>query len=126
MTRSHWDQERHVNKWEEPQFCTRNIGIEEKYGFGVLNEELKQSLSPGFCWISPREISTPQVLGHLAALATLGHGCAAVLVGANFIGVSAGSRLWFPGYPCKYPVRLRRAQLLSSNSAAAIWARASA
>jgi len=34
------DQEPHVNEWEEPQFGIRNIGIEEKYGFGVLNEGL--------------------------------------------------------------------------------------
>ena len=32
------DQEAHVNEWAEPQFGIRNIGIEEKYGFGVLNE----------------------------------------------------------------------------------------
>jgi hypothetical protein len=31
-------EEPHVNEWDEPQFGIKNIGIEEKYGFGVLNE----------------------------------------------------------------------------------------
>ncbi len=32
------DQEPHVSDWEEPQFGIRNLAIEEKYVFGVLNE----------------------------------------------------------------------------------------
>lgn len=32
------DQEPHVVEWDEPQHGIRNLAIEEKYGFGVLNE----------------------------------------------------------------------------------------
>ena len=30
--------EPHVKSWDEPQYSIHNIGIEESYGFGVLNE----------------------------------------------------------------------------------------
>lgn len=30
--------EPHVKAWDEPQYSIHNIGIEESYGFGVLNE----------------------------------------------------------------------------------------
>ena len=32
------DERPHVSEWDEPQFGIQNIGIEESYGFGVLNE----------------------------------------------------------------------------------------
>jgi hypothetical protein len=32
------DERPHVRGWDEPQFGIQNIGIEESYGFGVLNE----------------------------------------------------------------------------------------
>jgi hypothetical protein len=32
------DERPHVKEWDEPQFGIQNIGIEESYGFGVLNE----------------------------------------------------------------------------------------
>lgn len=32
------DQDPHVNSWDEPMYNMRNIGIEETYGFGILNE----------------------------------------------------------------------------------------
>ena len=32
------DERPHVREWDEPQFGIQNIGIEESYGFGVLNE----------------------------------------------------------------------------------------
>ena len=48
------DQEPHVNEWEEPQFGIRNIGIEEKYGFGVLNEGLSRSQSPSLSLYTAR------------------------------------------------------------------------
>jgi hypothetical protein len=32
------DEKPHVKEWDEPQFGISNIGIEESYGFGVLNE----------------------------------------------------------------------------------------
>ena len=112
------DQEPHVNEWEEPQFGIRNIGIEEKYGFGVLNEGLSRSQSPSLSLSRPRDADTAgarlsrglgtleaaalrgwvglftagcrhrQVLGHLAALATLG-----TLVGANSVSSSPASAL---------------------------------
>jgi hypothetical protein len=28
----------HVKSWDEPQYSIQNLGIEESYGFGVLNE----------------------------------------------------------------------------------------
>ena len=28
----------HVKSWDEPQYSIQNLGIEETYGFGVLNE----------------------------------------------------------------------------------------
>ena len=34
------DKKPHVREWDEPQFDIKNIGIEESYGFGVLNEGL--------------------------------------------------------------------------------------
>ena len=30
--------EPHVKSWDEPQYGIQNIGIEESFGFGVLNE----------------------------------------------------------------------------------------
>jgi len=32
------DQDPHVNSWDDPMYDLRNIGIEEAYGFGILNE----------------------------------------------------------------------------------------
>ena len=32
------DDKPHVKEWDEPQFGIQNLGIEESYGFGVLNE----------------------------------------------------------------------------------------
>jgi hypothetical protein len=32
------DQDPHVNSWDDPMYDLRNIGIEESYGFGILNE----------------------------------------------------------------------------------------
>jgi hypothetical protein len=43
--------EPHVKSWDEPQYSIHNIGIEESYGFGVLNEgqvERKRSLKSCF------------------------------------------------------------------------------
>jgi hypothetical protein len=38
------DEQPHVREWDEPQFGIQNIGIEESYGFGVLNEG--QAIAP--------------------------------------------------------------------------------
>jgi len=32
------DERPHVKSWDEPQYSIENLGIEESYGFGVLNE----------------------------------------------------------------------------------------
>jgi hypothetical protein len=32
------DEKPHVKSWDEPQYSIMNLGIEESYGFGVLNE----------------------------------------------------------------------------------------
>jgi hypothetical protein len=32
------DERPHVKSWDEPQYSIQNLGIEESYGFGVLNE----------------------------------------------------------------------------------------
>ena len=32
------DEKPHVKSWDEPQYSIMNLGIEETYGFGVLNE----------------------------------------------------------------------------------------
>jgi hypothetical protein len=32
------DEKPHVRSWDEPQYSIHNLGIEESYGFGVLNE----------------------------------------------------------------------------------------
>jgi len=130
------DQEPHVNEWEEPQFGIRNIGIEEKYGFGVLNEGLSRSQSPSLSLSRPRDADTAgarlsrglgtleaaalrgwvglftagcrhrQVLGHLALWQRWER-----LRGGPGRGrtrsAAARHRLWSPDYPVKHPVRLR-------------------
>jgi len=32
------DEEPHVNSWRDPQYNINNIGIEESFGFGIINE----------------------------------------------------------------------------------------
>ena len=32
------DEKPHVKSWDEPQYSIQNLGIEESYWFGVLNE----------------------------------------------------------------------------------------
>jgi hypothetical protein len=32
------DERPHVKSWDEPQYSIQNLGIEESYGFGALNE----------------------------------------------------------------------------------------
>ena len=38
------DEKPHVKSWDEPQYSIMNLGIEESYGFGVLNEG--QAIAP--------------------------------------------------------------------------------
>jgi hypothetical protein len=47
------DERPHVREWDEPQFGIQNIGIEESYGFGVLNEG--QAIAVARCRSRPRE-----------------------------------------------------------------------
>jgi hypothetical protein len=42
------DDKPHVKEWDEPQFGIQNLGIEESYGFGVLNEGLSDPVAKGF------------------------------------------------------------------------------
>ncbi|HZL28047.1 MAG TPA: hypothetical protein VFC39_16100 [Acidobacteriaceae bacterium] len=41
------DDKPHVKEWDEPQFGIQNLGIEESYGFGVLNEGLSDRCCQG-------------------------------------------------------------------------------
>lgn len=59
------DERPHVREWDEPQFHIQNIGIEESYGFGVLNEGQAIAVArncPG------RRNETPNAGGRLGAL----------------------------------------------------------
>jgi hypothetical protein len=47
------DERPHVKEWDEPQFGIQNIGIEESYGFGVLNEG--QTIAVAGCRSRPWE-----------------------------------------------------------------------
>ena len=47
------DERAHVREWDEPQFGIQNIGIEESYGFGVLNEG--QAIAVARCRSRPWE-----------------------------------------------------------------------
>jgi hypothetical protein len=72
------------------------------FKFGVLNGFTIAVAKPESLH---REMPTPQVLGHLAVLATLGAERVAWSVW-DLIGGIAASRHWSPDYPCKDPVRL--------------------
>ena len=48
--------EPHMKSWDEPQYSIHNIGIEESYGFGVLNEgkcSANSYLKEGFSVLRP-------------------------------------------------------------------------
>jgi len=52
------DEEPHVNSWNEPQYNIRNIGIEESYGFGILNEGQAIAVAKNVA-IKPNQIVLP-------------------------------------------------------------------
>jgi len=90
------DQEPHVNEWEEPQFGIRNIGIEEKYGFGVLNEGQAIAVAKNVQRTLQREMSTPAGARSSRDSSNTGYESAADLVDANLIDVDA-DRFPVPG-----------------------------
>jgi hypothetical protein len=58
------DEKPHVKSWDEPQYSIMNLGIEESYGFGVLNEG-QVSPPPRTSWITRARDRHRQVLDPL-------------------------------------------------------------
>ena len=52
------DKAPHVTSWDEPGYGIQNIGIEESYGFGVLNEGQAIAVAKNVR-VRPNELSTP-------------------------------------------------------------------
>ncbi len=52
------DEKPHVKSWDEPQYSIQNLGIEESYGFGVLNEGQAIAVAKNVK-VRQNEISTP-------------------------------------------------------------------
>jgi hypothetical protein len=52
------DEKPHVKSWEEPQYGIQNVGIEESYGFGVLNEGQAIAVAKNVK-VRQNEMSTP-------------------------------------------------------------------
>jgi hypothetical protein len=48
----------HVKSWDEPQYSIHNLGIEESYGFGVLNEGQAIAVAKNVK-VRQNEMSTP-------------------------------------------------------------------
>lgn len=59
------DERPHVREWDEPQFNIQNLGIEESYGFGVLNEGQAIAVAKN---CSGRRNGTPNATGRFGAL----------------------------------------------------------
>jgi hypothetical protein len=55
------DERPHVKSWDEPQYSIQNLGIEESYGFGVLNEGQAIAVAKKIK-IRQNEMSTPGAL----------------------------------------------------------------
>ena len=55
------DEKPHVKSWDEPQYSIHNLGIEESYGFGVLNEGQAIAVAKNVK-VRQNEMSTPRVL----------------------------------------------------------------
>ena len=51
----------HVKSWDEPQYSIHNLGIEESYGFGVLNEGQAIAVAKNVK-VRQNEMSTPGAL----------------------------------------------------------------
>lgn len=108
------DERPHVREWDEPQFGIQNIGIEESYGFGVLNEG--QAIAVAGCRSRLREREADagrRTVFSVGSDNTVFENPTG-LVGDRPIGVSAERFDGFlgPGPPC-------RARLPSSETAVA-------
>ena len=55
------DEKPHVKSWDEPQYSIQNLGIEESYGFGVLNEGQAIAVAKNVK-VRQNEMSTPEAL----------------------------------------------------------------
>jgi hypothetical protein len=55
------DEKPHVKSWDEPQYSIHNLGIEESYGFGVLNEGQAIAVAKNVK-VRQNEMSTPEAL----------------------------------------------------------------
>jgi hypothetical protein len=51
------DEKPHVNSWDDPQYSILNLGIEESYGFGVLNEGQVIAIAKNI-YIRERDVDT--------------------------------------------------------------------
>jgi hypothetical protein len=58
------DERPHVKSWDEPQYSIQNLGIEESYGFGVLNEGQAIAVAKNVK-VRQNEMSTPGAVDHL-------------------------------------------------------------
>ena len=52
------DEKPHVKSWDEPQYSIMNLGIEESYGFGVLNEGQAIAVAKNVSGPPEREVDT--------------------------------------------------------------------
>ena len=55
------DERPQVKSWDEPQYSIQNLGIEESYGFGVLNEGQAIAVAKNVK-VRQNEMSTPGAL----------------------------------------------------------------
>jgi hypothetical protein len=55
------DEKPHVKSWDKPQYSIPNLGIEESYGFGVLNEGQAIAVAKNVK-VRQNEMSTPAAL----------------------------------------------------------------
>ena len=58
------DEKPHVKSWDEPQYSIHNLGIEESYGFGVLNEGQAIAVAKNVK-VRQNEMSTARGVDHL-------------------------------------------------------------
>ena len=68
------DEKPHVKSWDEPQYSIHNLGIEESYGFGVLNEGQAIAVAKNVK-VRQNEMSTPGALILSSGLATRSSSC---------------------------------------------------
>jgi hypothetical protein len=68
------DEKPHVKSWDEPQYSIHNLGIEESYGFGVLNEGQAIAVAKNVK-VHWDERSTPGALILSSGLATRSSSC---------------------------------------------------